>query len=133
MVRRKGSVMTRQEFTRKVRKHIIDRANGNCEACKLPFKPGARVEVDHILPCELGGTNDASNGRALCPSCHKAKTAEDIRRIRKADRQRDKASGAARKAPKMKSRGFENEPKPRAIDKAAVDDAAKLPRRRLFG
>ena len=125
--------MPRQEFTRKVRKHIIDRANGKCDVCELPFKPGARVEVDHILPCELGGTNDASNGRALCPSCHKAKTTEDIRRIRKADRQRDKASGASRKPTKMKSRGFENEPKPRAIDKAAVDAVANLPRRNLFG
>ena len=122
--------MARKEFTRKVRRQIIDRANGHCESCKVPFKPGARVEVDHILPCELGGTNEPSNGRALCPSCHKVKTAEDVRRIRKADRQRDKASGAARKAPKMKSRGFEKTEKHSAIDKSKLPT---LPRRGLYG
>lgn len=124
--------MGRSEFSRKVRKQIIDRANGHCEACEAVLKTG-EGEVDHILPDALGGKPEASNGRLLCSVCHKEKTKEDVRRIRKADRQRDKASGASRKPPKMKSRGFENEPKPKAIDKAAVDDAAKLPRRRLFG
>lgn len=122
----------RKEFTRKSRKAIIDRAKGKCEACKAVLKPG-EGEVDHILPCELGGDNSPANGRLLCRVCHKAKTAEDVRRIRKADRQRDKATGAARKPTKMKSRGFEYEKKPAKIDKQAVSDAARLPRRQLYG
>jgi 5-methylcytosine-specific restriction endonuclease McrA len=81
------------EFNRKTRRAIIERAGGKCEVCSANLKPG-EGEVDHILPDALGGEPTQSNGRLLCRSCHKAKTADDIRRVRKADRQRDKATGA---------------------------------------
>ena len=87
--------MARLEFSRKVRASIIARAKGKCEACGASLKP-REGEVDHILPDALGGRPEASNGRLICTVCHKAKTAGDVRRIRKADRQRDKSSGAVR-------------------------------------
>lgn len=92
--------MPRLEFNRKVRAAIIDRARGKCEACEAPLKPG-EGEVDHILPDALGGKPDAANGRLICRVCHKAKTATDIVRIRKADRQRDKSSGAVKPRSKL--------------------------------
>lgn len=107
------NLRTRKAFSRKVKKAIIDRASGKCEACDAPLKPG-EGEVDHVLPDALGGKPEASNGRLICRVCHKAKTACDVRRIRKADRQRDKATGAIRPAGNLKSRGFprtEREPK----------------------
>lgn len=85
--------MARLEFSRKVRRAIIDRAGDKCERCKANLKPG-EGDADHILPAELGGQAIAANGQWLCKPCHKEKTARDVRMIRKADRQRDKATGA---------------------------------------
>ncbi len=85
----------RMEFSRKIKVQIIARANGKCEKCSAVLKTG-EGEVDHILPCALGGEATVANGRLLCRVCHVEKTADDIRRVRKSDRQRDKASGAVR-------------------------------------
>lgn len=119
----------RLEFSRKVRKQIIDRANGKCEGCGAALKP-SEGDADHILPSELGGKAEAANGQWLCKVCHKAKTADDVRKIRKADRQRDKASGAVKPKGKMQSRDFEKAEKPRKIDKDAVDAVSIAPKRR---
>lgn len=103
--------MPRLEFNRKTRAAIIKRAAGKCEACEALLKPG-EGEVDHILPDALGGKPDAANGRLICRVCHKAKTAADIGRIRKADRQRDKATGAVLPAiAKIQSAPFSISPK----------------------
>ena len=88
-------MIKRIEFTRKIKVQIIARANGKCEKCSAMLKTG-EGEVDHILPCALGGEATVANGRLLCRVCHAEKTADDIRRVRKSDRQRDKASGAVR-------------------------------------
>lgn len=85
----------RMEFTRKIKAQIIARANGRCKKCSAMLKTG-EGEVDHILPCALGGEATVANGRLLCRVCHVEKTAGDIKAIRKSDRQRDKASGAVR-------------------------------------
>ena len=58
-------------------------AGGECRRCGGGFD---YLECDHIVPIELGGADDESNTQALCPDCHKSKTREDIRAIRKADR-----------------------------------------------
>lgn len=86
--------MARLEFSRKVRNQVFERANGHCEnkRCGAVLKPG-EGEYDHILPAEFGGEATVANCMLLCRPCHKAKTARDIKRIRKSDRQRDKARG----------------------------------------
>ena len=98
----------RIEFSRKIKAQIIARANGKCEKCSATLKTG-EGEVDHILPCALGGEASVANGRLLCRVCHIEKTAGDIKAIRKSDRQRDKASGAVR--PKSALAG-QRRPKP---------------------
>jgi 5-methylcytosine-specific restriction endonuclease McrA len=80
-------------FTRKQRGEIARRADGACEQCRVRLKVG-EGEADHILPIELGGANEVANGQWLCRACHADKTGDDVRRIRKADRQRDRHSGA---------------------------------------
>jgi 5-methylcytosine-specific restriction protein A len=87
--------VARKEFPRKVKAAIIARANGKCEACGAALKPG-EAEVDHILPDALGGKPEAVNGMCMCRTCHRAKTMVDVGSIRKADRARDKATGAIR-------------------------------------
>ena len=98
--------MARREFSRKVRQAAIERAAGHCEKCRAVLKP-REAEVDHILPDILGGEPVLANAQVLCRICHAEKSADDIRRTRKADRQRDKASGAVR--PKQSIQG---RPKP---------------------
>jgi 5-methylcytosine-specific restriction enzyme A len=104
--------MIRLEFNRKTRAAIIDRAAGKCEKCAAFLKTG-EGEIDHILPCALGGEPTVANGRLICRPCHKEKTAADVRQIRKSDRQRDKATRAVRPAGKIKSAGFPKSDKPR--------------------
>lgn len=100
--------MARQNFPRKVRQAAISRAAGRCDKCKAALKAG-EAEVDHILPDVLGGEPILANAQVLCRVCHAAKTADDIRRTRKADRARDKASGAVRPSSSLSAR---NKPKP---------------------
>jgi hypothetical protein len=65
----------------------------------------------------------------LCRPCHVSKTAEDIRRIRKADRQRDKHTGAFPPSKvKLQSRGFAVAEKQSAIKPLSKT----LPRRHIM-
>jgi len=120
--------MARQNFSRKVKRAAIERANGHCERCKAALKPG-EAEVDHILPDALGGEPTLANAMVLCRVCHRGpegKTTQDVRRIRKADRQRDKATGAMRAKSKIRSAGFPS------TDKAPRIQKTPLPPRKLF-
>ncbi len=85
----------RREFPRKIRQAALARANGRCEKCTAVLKP-REGEVDHILPDILGGEPVLANAQVLCRVCHAEKSATDIQRTRKADRARDKATGAIR-------------------------------------
>ena len=95
--------MARKEFTRKIRTAAIERAAGHCEKCKAALKKG-EAEVDHILPDVLGGEPVLANAQVLCQQCHAEKTADDIRRTRKADRQRDKNNGAIKPSSKLSTK-----------------------------
>lgn len=99
----------RRDFPRKVKAQAILRANGCCEACSAKLKVG-EAEVDHVLPDALGGEPVLSNARVLCRVCHRAKSADDISRIRKADRQRDRHTGAIAKPSSIRSAGFRPAP-----------------------
>lgn len=69
-----------------------------------------RTEFDHIIPVELGGSNDADNLQALTAAAHRRKTDADIARIAKANRQGLRKGQQARRAkngPQLKSRGFD--------------------------
>ena len=111
------------EFPRKVKAAAFQRANGHCEACGVPFKGGA--EYDHVLPAALGGEPSLANCRAICQPCHKLKTTDDVRTIRKADRMRDKASGA-----KTAKQTIAKPPKAECQPK--ITYVPELPRRRMF-
>lgn len=88
----------RRDFPRKVKAEAILRAKGCCESCGARLKVG-EAEVDHVLPDALGGEPVLANASVLCRVCHSTKTADDIGRIRKADRQRDNHTGARLRKP----------------------------------
>lgn len=106
--------MARREFPRKVRAAAFLRANGACERCGARLKVG-EGEVDHVLPDALGGEPVLANAEVLCRPCHAGKSADDVRRIRKSDRQRDRHIGAIRPAGTIPSRGFPSTKKAREI------------------
>jgi len=99
----------RDEFSNKTKDEAATRANGCCEICAIPFV-GARPVYDHILPAEYGGRATLSNCQVLCTGCHKAKTRDDVRGIRKADRQRRASVGAERDKQKITQRAKEEKP-----------------------
>ena len=51
---------------------IMDYQQNLCNGCFTNLF--SNVEIDHILPISLGGSNDRRNLQALCPNCHRLKT-----------------------------------------------------------
>lgn len=122
----------RLEFSRKVRMAAFDRAAGRCEGringdrCGADISDG-RCDYDHILPAALGGKAELANCQCLCIACHKAKTASDVRGIRKADRQRA-ARANAKPEPKQRiaGRGFPKR------DRVRIEKLPLPPRRPMW-
>jgi 5-methylcytosine-specific restriction endonuclease McrA len=65
------------------------------------------LEIDHIIPLELGGLDEDANLQALCYTHHKAKTKADIKRIAKARRLRNKKPPDPNRLGQIRSRGFD--------------------------
>lgn len=98
----------RKGMTQKRKNAALERCEGCCGLCHEPFGNADLIEFDHIVPLELGGAETADNIWPLHQECHKAKTREDIARIRKAQRlERDANPETRRKSPhRLRSRGF---------------------------
>lgn len=56
---------------------LLKRQKGRCRWCGLFFKAGDLMEVDHLIPEELGGKDAYFNLQLLHRHCHDAKTAQD--------------------------------------------------------
>lgn len=129
--------MSRTEFTRATKRAALDRSGLKCEASgtRYGFEEGKRcncslslgVQFDHAVPDALGGDNSLENALAICVQCHKFKTRNDIKQIRKSDRQRDKASGVLRPKQSIRSAGF-----PKSEKSARRVEKASLPARPLY-
>lgn len=59
-----------------IRYEVLSRAKFKCELCGISADE-KNLEVDHIFPKSLGGTDDLSNHQALCYSCNAAKRNTD--------------------------------------------------------
>jgi ATP adenylyltransferase len=59
-----------------VRYEVLKRAKKCCELCGIDADKKA-LEVDHIVPKNLGGIDDISNYQALCYSCNASKRDRD--------------------------------------------------------
>ncbi|TCQ81211.1 HNH endonuclease [Ochrobactrum sp. BH3] len=75
---RRNAVMT-SIFERDpaVKAYVLKQAKGRCEACNVeaPFKLNSGLgylEVHHLKPLALGGSDRIQNAAALCPNCHRA-------------------------------------------------------------
>jgi 5-methylcytosine-specific restriction protein A len=61
----------------RVKTWILQKSNGICESCggNAPFYINGGIpylEVHHVVPLSLSGTDTISNCVALCPNCHRA-------------------------------------------------------------
>lgn len=60
----------------KVRAELLVNAHGTCAMCGRTIqKDGIKLEIDHIVPVEWGGTSDIWNLQALCSEDNAAKKA----------------------------------------------------------
>ena len=74
-----------------IRWQVLERAKTRCETCGVSNHIKA-LEVDHIIPKSLGGTDEISNFQALCYTCNpmkgnKSKT--DFREVRESYKKRN--------------------------------------------
>jgi len=90
--------MTRRSLSTRERLRLFAHHRGVCHICQGKID-GTREawEIEHELPVALGGDESDENRKLAHVKCHKAKTAKDVGRIRKADRARAKHTGAKSK------------------------------------
>lgn len=102
------------------RQRIVARQDCLCAMCGRGIGiVDTKFEVDHVIPLELGGSDDDTNLAAICRPCHLLKTLTDLKAIAKARRLRKRADGTRRerqpipthvnpwpKGRKLQSRGF---------------------------
>ena len=70
----------RVDSLRLFRALLWKRCRGRCERCRCllrfaiydPWNPHPPMHAHHLLPRSRGGTDEPSNGAALCPWCHLA-------------------------------------------------------------
>jgi len=88
----------RREFTSKTKREEYKDAGGRCRICHLPIKPG-QEDYDHVIPDAIGGKPRASNCALVHRDCHREKTVkEDIPRIAKSRRIRNREAGIRKKS-----------------------------------
>ena len=58
------------------KKYVASNQDWKCGHCHKQLDH--TYEIDHKLRLDEGGTNDVNNLIALCPSCHRYKTAEEL-------------------------------------------------------
>ena len=108
MTRRPDHIPARKAIPRSALIAVMRRSGGICETdgCTRAGK-----EIDHVLAVALGGSNDPENLRLLCREHHAEKTAQDVARIAKADRQGARSGQQKRRAEgkvkQIKSPGFD--------------------------
>ena len=94
---------------------ILDRQDDRCIDCretlvwavvdgKLIYGP---MIDEHIIPLELGGSNDLSNRELRCVPCAKKKTTIDRKNIAKVHRLLKRKDGTRRPRKAISSKGFD--------------------------
>lgn len=78
MILKKGKPKKQKEMRANIdprlRLQILARDNFRCRFCGRTPRDCLRLEVDHMTPIFLGGTDNKNNLQTLCYECHKGKT-----------------------------------------------------------
>lgn len=62
---------------------LLKKQKGKCNYCDLTFKPGDKIERDHIVPRQAGGNKLKDNLQLLHKHCHDVKTKQDLETIKR--------------------------------------------------
>ncbi len=65
----------RKAISEKIRYQVLTRDSFRCRACGRSADDGIKLNVDHIIPVDWGGTNEISNLLTLCEECNRGKKA----------------------------------------------------------
>ena len=63
----------RQPIPKWVKAHLFQECGGECAGCMDTFRQMGNLQIDHIIPVHLGGTNELENLQLLCSSCNSRK------------------------------------------------------------
>jgi 5-methylcytosine-specific restriction enzyme A len=101
----------RTEFTKSIKRLALLRCNGRCEECTRPLHHAGDYHYDHIIADAAGGDASVDNCAVLCKSCHLVKTtSQDMPRIAKLKRIRDRHHGIHRNRVRIAYRKFDGTP-----------------------
>ena len=75
--------ISRKRATPEKTEQILKLCQNTCPCGIYISRESMNVDIDHIIPLKLGGTNDVSNLQAICTSCHRRKSGLECRNIRK--------------------------------------------------
>jgi 5-methylcytosine-specific restriction endonuclease McrA len=109
----------RRRLTRAERSLLLERQNDCCAGpcgkslvwSVIDDRPVYGPMIDeHVIPLDLGGSNDLTNRELLCVPCAKQKTRADRTAIAKAARIRRREAGEEPPKRQIRSRGFPRDP-----------------------
>ena len=82
MWRNDMSEIKRRKLSKQEREKIYHMCNGHCAycGCHLNYKD---MQVDHVKPLRVGGSDDISNMLPACRSCNHYKATLDLEKFRK--------------------------------------------------
>jgi 5-methylcytosine-specific restriction enzyme A len=86
----------RRTLTPTQRAAVFRDAGGICHLCSRRIAPGEAWEIEHVQALALRGADDPTNWRPAHADCHAVKSKDDVRMIRKADRQAKAHAGIKR-------------------------------------
>jgi 5-methylcytosine-specific restriction endonuclease McrA len=71
-----GFPATKRNVSETKKKYVASSQDWKCGNCHQQLDH--TYEIDHRLRLQYGGSNDINNLVALCPNCHRKKTATEI-------------------------------------------------------
>lgn len=83
----------RQRLSRNQRAKMHDEHGSICVVCRFPIPAGQPFIDEHVIPLEMGGSNEQYNRGPAHVQCAKIKTQRDQKMIAKAKRRRLKHLG----------------------------------------
>lgn len=63
-------------ISKRLRFEVLKRDRNTCQACGAQA-PDVALQIDHVTPVALGGSDDPSNLQALCVACNSGKSASN--------------------------------------------------------
>jgi hypothetical protein len=70
-------VKKRKTIKPKLRFTVLKRDNYTCQSCGATPRDGVKLEIDHIKPVSMGGSDDLDNLQVLCRECNLGKGARE--------------------------------------------------------